>query len=79
MGCNNFFSRSFPTVNTDTCPDRLGCHQGQCPDFVIRRHDTKPPFKVHVEDCDGPMHFHDKVVEFSMWARARLKSTKTTR
>jgi len=60
------------------CPDRLGCPPDRCPDFTIRRHDTKPPFKVNVEDCDGPLDLTDLVVEFSMWAKAKLKVAITT-
>ena len=81
MSCSNSNSSvasTFPTVGTSTCPDRLGCPPGVCPDFTIRRHDTKPPFKVHVEDCDGALDLQDKIVEFSMWARAKLKSDITS-
>lgn len=55
------------------CPDEYGCIPGACPDFVIRRHDTKPVFKVKVEDCDGPIDLTDLVLEATMWAKARLK------
>lgn len=60
------------------CPDEFGCIPGVCPDFVIRRHDTKPPFKVQMEDCDGPMDLTDLVLEASMWAKGRLKTAMTT-
>jgi len=56
------------------CPDRLGCPQGVCPDFVIRRHDTRPAFKVLIEDCDGPIDLTGLVLEASMWALAKLKT-----
>jgi hypothetical protein len=56
------------------CPDKFGCIQGQCPDFEIKRHDTKPPFKVSVEDCDGPLDLTDLVVEANMWAKGKLKA-----
>lgn len=39
----------------------------------MKRHDTKPPFKVIVEDCDGPMDLTGLVLEVSMWALAKLK------
>ncbi len=55
------------------CLDKFGCSTSQCPDFTIARHDTKPPFKVKVEDCDGPIDLEDLVLEVSMWARAKLK------
>ncbi len=79
MSCNtNKWSHVFPTVCVDQCPDRYGCIPGVCPDFVIRRHDTRPSFKVNVEDCDGPMDFSNLVVEFSLWARARLRLDTTS-
>lgn len=56
-----------------SCLDKLGCPPGVCPDFIIRRHDTKPSFKVSVEDCDGPMDFEGLVIEASMWALAKFK------
>lgn len=64
------------TTNTN-CPDLLGCPSDQCPDFVIRRHDTKPDLKYDVEDCDGPIDLTDLVVEVSMWAKAKLKKAIT--
>lgn len=62
------------------CPDALGCPPGVCPDFIIRRHDTKPPLKIAVEDCNGPMDLRGLVVEVSMWALGKLKAAldKTT-
>jgi hypothetical protein len=60
------------------CPDKLGCPPGVCPDFVIRRHDTRPPFKVQIEDCDGPIDLTGLVLEVSMWALAKTKKALTT-
>jgi hypothetical protein len=57
-----------------SCPDKFGCPPDVCPDFVIRRHDTKPAFKVSLEDCDGPMDFRGLIVEANMWALAKLKA-----
>lgn len=57
-----------------SCVDPLGCPTDRCPDFTIRRHDTKPPLRVAVEDCDGPMDFRGLVVEVNMWAAAKLKA-----
>lgn len=65
-------------INCGGCLDLLGCPSGQCPDFIIRRHDVRPNFKVSLEDCDGPLDLTDLVVEFSMWAKARLKVAITT-
>jgi hypothetical protein len=59
------------------CPDEWGCPPDQCPDFVIRRHDTKPAFKISVEDCEGPLDIQGLIVEMSMWAKAKLKSAIT--
>ena len=55
------------------CPDENGCIPGQCPDFVIRRNDTKPSFRVKMEDCDGPLDLTGLVLEASMWAKGKLK------
>jgi hypothetical protein len=44
---------------------------------MIRRHDTKPSFRVQIEDCDGPFDFEGLVIEASMWALAKLKSAIT--
>ena len=59
---------------SDGCVDEFGCVDGQCPDFTIRRHDTKPPFKVDIEDCDGPMDLTDLVLEINMWAKGKIKT-----
>jgi len=55
------------------CPDKFGCPPDRCPDFTIRRHDTKPNFKVLVEDCDGPLDIQGLVIEVNMWAKGKLK------
>lgn len=60
-----------------SCLDKLGCPQDRCPDFVIRRHDTKPPLKILVEDCNGPFDLQGLVIEVNMWALARLKTSIT--
>lgn len=60
-----------------SCIDKFGCPSDRCPDFVIRRHDTKPPFKVSLEDCDGPLALEGLVVEVNMWAKGRLKAAIT--
>ena len=63
---------------TSNCPDKYGCGS-TCPDFIIKRHDTVPPFKVSVEDCDGPLDLSDEsiVVEVNIWANAKLKRALT--
>lgn len=55
------------------CPDQYGCVSGVCADFTIRRNDTKPPFKVKMENCDGPLDLTDLILEASMWAKGKLK------
>ena len=62
------------TKPTQSCPDEYGCISGVCPDFVIRRHDTKPSFKVKIEDCDGPFDLTGLVLEATMWAKGKLKT-----
>jgi len=64
IGCSSSLSQ---------CPDQYGCYPNVCPDFVIRRHDTKPLFKVKVTDCNCPLDLTDLVVEATMWAKARIK------
>ncbi len=64
------------TSNTNNgCVDQYNCGDNICPDFVIRRNDTKPDFKVKVEDCDGPMDLTDLALEASMWTNAKLKTS----
>ena len=60
------------------CLDKFGC--GECPDFTIKRHDTKPEFKVLIEDCSGFVDFNDEsyAVEVNMWAKARIKTAITS-
>ena len=62
------------TSKSTGCPDEYGCVSGVCPDFVIRRHDTKPVFKVSISDCDGPLDLTDLVLEATMWAKGKLKT-----
>lgn len=74
MACNSKIGCSSQPTG---CPDKFGCVPGVCPDFVIKRHDTKPNFRVKVEDCDGPLNLTGLVLEASMWAKAKLKSAIT--
>ena len=70
---------SFKNMNNSNCqsycPDKFGCPPDRCPDFTIRRYDTKPEFRVLVEDCDGPLDIQGLVVEVNMWAKGKLKKT----
>jgi len=60
---------------SSACPDKFGCPPGVAPDFSIKRHDTQPPFKVSVKDCDGPLTLSGLVLEVNMWAKAKLKAS----
>lgn len=75
MACSSTYGC---TSSTSTgCPDEYGCIEGVCPDFIIRRHDTKPAFKVKIEDCDGPVDLTDLILEATMWAKGKLKTAIT--
>ena len=74
MGIKFSYKSSPGGCSQSMCPSKDGCVPGVCPDFVIRRHDTKPPLKVFVEDCEGAMDLRGLVVEVNMWALAKLKS-----
>lgn len=64
-------------ILSNGCTDLLGCDPSICADFVIKRHDTKPDFKLNLSDCDGPIDLTDLIAEASMWAKAKLKSSIT--
>lgn len=57
------------------CPDCYGCVPNVCPNFQIKRFDTKPPFRVSIEDENGPMDLTGLVIEANMWASGKLKKT----
>lgn len=73
MAINFNLSQSSQGCQPNPCLDELGCPSDRSPDFCIRRHDTKPDFKVSIEDCDGPMDVQGLVVEVNMWALGKLK------
>ncbi len=60
-----------------SCPDAFGCDPNVCPDFLIKRHSTKPAMEVSIKDCGQPIDLTDTVLEVSMWANAKLKSKIT--
>lgn len=64
-------------TNYGNCLDKFGCSSTLPADFCIKRHDTKPPFKVVVENCDGAMDLTGLVLEVSMWSLAKLKKDIT--
>lgn len=78
MGLNINFNTGGMNRNacqpSNTCVSKDGCPQNRCPDFTIRRHDTRPPIKISVSDCDGPLDLKGLVVEANMWIKARLKT-----
>lgn len=61
----------------NVCPSKFGCPPDRCPDFEIKRHDTRPPLTLTVNDCDGPLDLTDCIVEVSMWAAAKFKKNIT--
>ncbi len=69
-----FNLRSGGCSSTSGCVSKDGCPPNVCPDFLIKRHDTRPSLKVAIEDCDGPMDFRGLVIEVNMWAFAKLKT-----
>jgi hypothetical protein len=66
---------SYNGTSCGGCPPKDNCPPNVCPDFTLKRHDTKPGFKVLVEDCDGPLDLTDEnlVVEVNIWCKAKLK------
>ncbi len=62
------------------CSSNSKCSRSNCNnanvDFCIKRGDSKPSFKVSVEDCDGVLDLTDEnlVLEANMWFDAKLKS-----
>jgi hypothetical protein len=70
-----FNLKSGSCSSNDACTSKSGCPDGVCPDFFIKRHDTRPAFKVSIADCDGPMDFSGLVIEVNMWALAKLKAS----
>ncbi len=62
-----------------TCIGLDGCDPSVCPDFLIKRHDTKPDLKIVVDDCDGPLDLTDEtlILEVNMWAKGKLKTAIT--
>jgi hypothetical protein len=65
--------------SSNNCLGANGCQSGVCANFTIKRHDTKPDFKVLVEDCDGPLDLTDPllVLEANMWSKGKLKAAIT--
>jgi|688.fasta_scaffold174520_3 hypothetical protein len=66
------------SANQDCCGDGnlYGCPSDVSPSFCIKRYDTKPSFKVPVEDCCNSIDLTDEnlILEYNMWAFAKLKT-----
>lgn len=74
MSCLSISPPSCGNASNPCCPDEFGCPGDRCPDFEIKRHDTRPPFVVNVEDENGdPLDLTGLVLEANMWANAKLK------
>lgn len=69
---------NYPSNTSSSCNNKTGCPTtSYCPDFQIKRFDTKPSFKVSLVDCKGPLNIHGLIAEANMWAEAKLKSALT--
>ena len=68
--CN--FNTSCYDPNSTLCSDNQLCY-----DFIIKRHDNVPEFKVEIEDCGDPIDLTNLVAEASMWSESKLKATIT--
>ncbi len=62
-----------PTCSSGSNCSKDGCPPGVCPDFTIKRHDTRPPFKVNITEDDGPLDLTGLVLEANMWINTKLK------
>lgn len=54
--------------------------QEPCPNIVIRRHDNKPPFKVTITGCSGPLEeLTDPllIAEVNIWFNVKIKKDLT--
>lgn len=64
---------------SSNCANTLGCVNGTVANFCIKRHDTRPAFRVSVSDCDGPLDLTDEllILEVNMWAKTKTKTAIT--
>ena len=69
---------NYPSNASSSCNNKTGCSTtSYCPDFQIKRFDTKPSFKVSLVDCKGPLNLHGLIAEANMWAEAKLNIALT--
>lgn len=68
-----------PDYYQTSCPTKDGCPANVCPDFIIKRHTTKPSYKVEVDTCDGALDLTDAslIAEVSIWSTAKLRKAIT--
>lgn len=71
----NYLSEFYSNGCKPQCSSLDGCPTNICPDFVLKRYDTKPAFKISMEDCDGVMDLSDEtlIAEVNIWGKAKLK------
>lgn len=72
---------AIPGLKTKKCgPDLFGCREDICPDYIVRRNDSRPPVRLSLSTCDGPLDLTEEglLVEANMWALARLKRDVTS-
>lgn len=66
IGCN--------ANSNANCSNNLNCPEGMVSDFCIKRNDTRPSFKISIEDCNGPLEEEENIiVEVNMWSKGKLK------
>jgi hypothetical protein len=77
-GANIGVPRDWPIRTGSSCSSSVCSNLAI--DYLIKRHDTKPPFKVKVEDCNGPMDLSDPtmVLEANIWFKTKLKDNIDT-
>lgn len=77
--CNNTNTskNSCNYINNCISNEGLCSDLGLCYDFIIKRHDALPEFKLEVTDCDEPINLTDLIVEASMWTSSKLKANIT--
>ena len=64
------FNTSCYNPASDLCSDNQICY-----DFIIKRHDNTPDFKVEIDDCGDTIDLTNLVAEASMWSESKLKAT----
>jgi len=65
--------------NVTQNPCVIGTCSNVAVDYTIKRHDTKPPFKVKIEDCNGALDLRDPnfVLEANIWFDTMLRDPIT--